>query len=98
MELGESIESAAIREVKEETGIDIEIEKFCGIYQNLTKGVVNTIWLAKPVGGNFQTSEESLEVGYFPVSQALQMVTWSNFRERIEMALDERCHPFFVAW
>lgn len=98
VELGESIELAAIREVKEETGIDIVIVKFCGIYQNLNNNVVNTVWLASPVGGAFRTSEESLEVGYFPISQGLEMITWANFRERIEMALDESQHPFFVAW
>lgn len=98
VELGEPIEFGAIREVKEETGIDIAIVKFCGIYQNLTKAVVDTIWLAEPVGGEFRTSDESLEVGYFPINQALEMVTWTNFRQRIEGALDDSTHPFCVAW
>ena len=98
VEQGESIELAAIREVKEETGIDIEIVKFCGIFQNVTVGVVNTIWLGKPISGEPQTSEESLEVGYFTIEQALEMVTWPTFRQRIEFALDESQHPFFVAW
>lgn len=32
VEEGESIAQAAIRETKEESGIDIEILEFCGIY------------------------------------------------------------------
>jgi len=98
VEQGESIELAAIREVKEETGIDIEIVKFCGIFQNVTVGVVNTIWLGKLIGGEFQTSEESLEVGFFPIEKALEMVIWPTFRQRIELALEESQHPFFVAY
>lgn len=35
VEEGESLEKAAIRETKEETGIDIKILKFCGIFQNV---------------------------------------------------------------
>lgn len=98
MEIGESIESAAVREVKEETGIDIEIVKFCGIFQNVSRGVVATVWLGRAVGGVPTTSAESLEVGYFTVEEAMEMITWANFRDRIRLGLDERQHPFFVAW
>lgn len=33
VELGESLKDGAIRETKEETGIDVEITKFCGIFK-----------------------------------------------------------------
>lgn len=98
VELGESIEAAAIREVKEETGIDVEIIKFCGIFQNLKQSVVATGWLGRAVGGELKTSEESLEVGFFTIEQAMEMVTWTNFWERIALSLDESKHPYFVAW
>jgi mutator protein MutT len=32
IEIGESIEDAAIREVKEETGLNVEVEHFIGVY------------------------------------------------------------------
>ena len=65
VEEGESIRAAVIREVKEETGFDIEVTKFCGIYQNTKSGVCATCWLANSIGGEMQTSSESLEVGFF---------------------------------
>ena len=34
MELGESIEDCAVREVKEETGLDVEITGLVGVYTN----------------------------------------------------------------
>ncbi len=42
------------------------------------------------------TSEESTEVGFFPVDTALDMITYGNFRQRIEMCLDEERQPFCV--
>lgn len=96
VEEGESLKEAAIRETKEETGIDVEIIKFCGIFQNVNKSICNTLFLAKPVGGELTTSPESLEVGFYPIEQALEMVTILNFRQRIEYCLDESKHPFYV--
>ncbi|WP_249872839.1 NUDIX hydrolase [Oceanobacillus saliphilus] len=96
VELGESLKDGAIRETKEETGIDVEILKFCGIFQNVKKSICNTLFLAKPIGGKLTTSSESLEVGFFPIEQSLKMVTVGNFRERIEYCLDNSKHPFYI--
>ncbi|WP_010094684.1 NUDIX hydrolase [Ornithinibacillus scapharcae] len=96
VEEGESMMEAAIRETKEESGIDIEITKFCGIFQNVDKSICNSLFLGKAIGGEPTTSLECLEVGFFPIAQALEMVTAGNFRERIELCLDESKHPFFV--
>lgn len=96
VEEGESLKEAAIREAKEETGIDIEILKFCGVFQNVSGSICNTMFLAKPVGGKLTTSSESLEVNFFPIQEALEMVTWKNFRQRIEYCLNENTHPFYI--
>ena len=96
VELGESLKDGAIRETKEETGIDVEILNFCGIFQNVEKSICNTLFLAKPIGGKLTTPTESLEVDFFPIEQALKMVTVGNFRQRIEYCLDRSKHPFYV--
>jgi 8-oxo-dGTP diphosphatase len=96
VEEGESLKEAAIRETKEETGIDIQVLKFCGIFQNVNHSICNTLFLAMPVGGELTTSPESLEVGFYPIEQALEMVTWKNFRQRIEYCLDESTQPFYI--
>ncbi|MEN2467309.1 NUDIX hydrolase [Ornithinibacillus sp. JPR2-1] len=96
VEEGESIKAAAIRETKEESGIDIEIIKFCGIFQNVERSICNTLFLGRPIGGVPTTSPESLEVGFFPIEEALEMVTVLNFRQRIEYCLDETMQPFYV--
>ncbi|KAA0546857.1 NUDIX domain-containing protein [Bacillus sp. BGMRC 2118] len=96
VEEGESLRDAAVRETKEESGIDIEVIKFCGIFQNVDRSICNTLFLAKATGGELTTTPESLEVGFFPIQVALEKVTHSNFRQRIEHCLKEDAHPFLV--
>lgn len=61
----ESLIEAAIREAKEESGIDIEINKFCGVFQNVDRSICTNLFLGKAIGGEPATSSESLEVGFF---------------------------------
>ncbi|MDC2866355.1 NUDIX hydrolase [Bacillus sp. BP-3] len=98
VEEGEAIPAGAIREAKEETGIDIKIVKYCGVYQNVSQCICNHLFVGKPIGGQFTTSSESLEVGYFSIEEALQMITWKNFKERILHCLDEENQPFIVTF
>lgn len=96
VEEGESLKEAAIRETMEESGIEVEITRFCGMFQNVERSICNTLFLASPIGGKPTTSPESLEVGFFPIEQALEMVEWANFRQRIEYCLDEKLQPFCI--
>lgn len=96
VEKGESLKDAAIRETKEECGLDIEITKFCGVFQNVSKSKCHTLFLGTPIGGELTTTPESLEVGFFPVGKALKMVTWKNLRQRIEYCLNQEHHPFYI--
>ncbi|MDG5471231.1 NUDIX hydrolase [Jeotgalibacillus sp. ET6] len=96
VEEGESLKDAAIRETKEESGVDIEVLKFCGIFQNVDRSVCNTLFLAKAIGGSLTTTPESLEVGFYPIEEALEMVTFKNFRQRIEYSLNADLQPFCI--
>jgi ADP-ribose pyrophosphatase len=96
VEEGESLAQAAIRETKEESGIDIELIKFCGIFQNVGDSICNTLFLARPIGGELTVNPEALELGFFPLEEALSRVTWRNFRERIEYCLKPELQPFYV--
>ncbi|WP_340009251.1 NUDIX domain-containing protein [Paenibacillus sp. FSL K6-0276] len=96
VEEGESLKEAAIREAKEESGIDIEINKFCGVFQNMDRSICTTLFLGKAIGGELATSSESLEVGYFSIEQAMNMVRWKNLRLRLEYCLNDDALPFYV--
>ena len=96
VEEGESLKDAAVRETKEESGIDIEVIEFCGVFQNVSVCICNTLFLGRPIGGELTTTPESLEVGFFPIEVALEMVTFRNFRQRIEYCLNSELQPFYV--
>lgn len=76
IELGETPEMAAIREAKEETGLDVEVGKIIGIYTDCNMEYASgdkaqSIVIAyelKVVGGElFCDREETLELKYFPL-------------------------------
>jgi 8-oxo-dGTP diphosphatase len=97
-ELGESLEAAAIREAKEESGIEVSDLVFCGIFQSVDRGIVNALFAGRCCGGAPRLSPESIEVGFFAPDEALALVTHANFRQRIEYCLDPARRPFFIAW
>jgi 8-oxo-dGTP diphosphatase len=51
---GESIEKAAIRETKEETGYDIELGEKLGVYHESSSRPIKHYYRAKIIGGDLQ--------------------------------------------
>ena len=68
---GETPEMAIVRELKEETGLTIEVEKMLGFYTRLPgqhaqpHTSVHILYGCKLVGGELTISHESLELGYY---------------------------------
>lgn len=98
VEQGESLTLALAREVREESGIDVEVVRFCGIFQTVSRSICNFLFLARPIGGSLSTSTESLEVGWYKLPEALEKITYFNFRERVERSLDRNSAPFIVEY
>lgn len=96
VELGESLREAAIREVKEESGILIEILEFCGIFQSVNRSICNLLFSGRPISGVLTTSSESIEVGWFSLPDALEKIEYGNFRQRVSMILEAKQKPFLV--
>jgi 8-oxo-dGTP diphosphatase len=66
VDLGERVEDAATREVKEETGLDVCLEALLGIYSDLERGVVLVVYTASVAGGELIVGHETRAVGFFP--------------------------------
>lgn len=66
VELGETVEQAAIREAKEETGLDIELTGLAGVYSDPGRDprghTVSIVYNAVPVGGTMQADTDAAEV------------------------------------
>jgi 8-oxo-dGTP diphosphatase len=59
LELGETITAGLRREVREETGLEVEPERLTGVYKNMRLGVVTLVFLCHPVGGAITETDEA---------------------------------------
>ncbi len=75
VEEGEDIEVAALREVKEETGLDVELIRKLTVLDNPFPGTKEThVFLGRIIGGQLNYStEEILDLQWFTPDQILQM-------------------------
>ena len=66
MEHGESIEQAAVREAKEETGLDVRLTRLVGVYSKPEQNALAVCFEAEIVGGSVQdATDEVVECRYF---------------------------------
>src|SRR5215831_2451365 len=94
MQLGESIATTAVRETKEETGLDVEITGLVGIYTDprhiiaYANGEVrqqfNVCFTARVVGGSLAGSPESSAVEFIDPTRLESLDMHPTTRTRIE--------------
>lgn len=86
---GESLAQAAIREVREETGLEVELVRMVGMYSRplwMGKGQHIAVFTATPVGGVLQPQPgEVIAIDYFDVDD-MPLLLWGQ-RQRIEDAI-----------
>jgi len=104
VEIGESVTTAVVREVQEETGLVVEVERLVGVYSNPAFQVVrykdgnvvhyiNTLMTCRIVEGTLQTCDESLELKFFhPTRLPGDML--ATHRIRVEDAIANRREGF----
>jgi 8-oxo-dGTP diphosphatase len=89
MELGETVEEAVCREVSEETGLEVEVERLIGVYSKPQKQEVVLAFRCRILGGILQETEESRECRFFLPSE-LPANTLPKHRQRIEDAISNQ--------
>lgn len=71
VEYGEKVESAAIREAKEETGLDIELDKLVGVYSDANRDprghTVTVAYTAHIVGGKLQSDSDAKDAKFVSI-------------------------------
>jgi ADP-ribose pyrophosphatase YjhB (NUDIX family) len=103
-EIGESIADTVVREVKEETGYDVEVTGIVGTYTNpghvmaYDDGEVrqqfSICFSAQLVGGNARTSAESKSVEWVEPNDVDKLPMHPSMRMRLQHALDDRKSPY----
>jgi len=104
MEPGETIAQTAMREVKEETGIEVVVVSLIGIYSDphhvveYADGEVrqqfSVCFACRPTGTVAERDDEMSEVGFFPPDAIGAMDIHPSIRLRIEHYLALRTEPY----
>lgn len=105
MDPGESAAECCIREVKEETGLDVEVARLVGIYttpHRVTTYPDGNRWQfvsmhfeARIIGGTMEISDgESTEMKFIPVSELANYDIMENHLPRIEDTMTRQVATF----
>jgi ADP-ribose pyrophosphatase YjhB (NUDIX family) len=105
MDAGESIAQCVVREVKEETGLDVEPEYLIGLYSDphhvvsYSDGEVrqqfSICFYCRLRGGMMKASDESHEVGFFSLAEIDQLNMHPSIRLRIQHYVEQREQSYF---
>jgi ADP-ribose pyrophosphatase YjhB (NUDIX family) len=102
---GESVEQGALREVWEETGLQVRMVRLVGVYSDPRNYMithypggdivhnVSLCFVCERVAGTLQLSDESTDIGYFPV-EALPEPMMPSHLIRLKDVLAQRPEPF----
>jgi 8-oxo-dGTP pyrophosphatase MutT (NUDIX family) len=94
LEAGETLDVAALREVREETGMTCELLRFIGHTEYVDrKGRQKTVayWIMAPTGGSFSPNEEVDELRWLHLDEASRQLSYSRDEELVAvlMAADQ---------
>ncbi|MFC7976710.1 NUDIX domain-containing protein [Streptomyces cinereoruber] len=104
MDMDDSLPGTAVREVKEETGLDVEITGLVGTYTDprhviaYSDGEVrrqfNVCFTARVVGGTLAISDESTELRFVAPEELDSLPLHHTQRLRIRHFLERRAAPY----
>jgi mutator protein MutT len=88
LELDETFEEGVRREVHEETGVWVTVERLTGVYKNMTRGIVALVFRCSPESGEIATSDESREVQWMALQEVIDVMV-PAYAVRVTDAVDK---------
>lgn len=104
MEMTDSLPGTAVREVKEETGLDVEITGLVGTYTDPhhiiaysdgeARRQFNVCFTARMIGGSLTISDESTELRFIAPNEIDSLPMHHTQRLRLDHFLENRTAPY----
>lgn len=69
LEIDETFEEGVRREVHEETGLWVKVDRLTGVYKNMKRGIVALVFRCTLEGGSLTTTDESREVRWLSIDE-----------------------------
>jgi 8-oxo-dGTP diphosphatase len=92
LELGENIHDGLRREVREETGLDVEAVTLTGVYKNMARGIIGLVFRCKVTGGALAPNDEATAFHWATRHEVTALMT-EAFAIRVLDALHETAAP-----
>ncbi|WP_327074188.1 NUDIX hydrolase [Kitasatospora purpeofusca] len=92
LEVTEAVEDGVRREVFEETGIKVGVERLTGVYKNVSRGIVALVFRCRPESGSERLSEESTAVAWLTPAEVSDRMA-EVYAVRVLDALREGAAP-----
>jgi 8-oxo-dGTP diphosphatase len=73
LDAGEPVEEAATREAREETGLEVALERLLGVYSQAGERTVFIAFAGRVVGGELTPGDECLETRFFSPDELPEM-------------------------
>jgi 8-oxo-dGTP diphosphatase len=92
LELAETIHDGLRREIREETGLDIEPGPLTGVYKNMPRGIIALVFRCKITGGHLTPNDE-VTAFHWADETAIRQLTSEAYAVRLLDALHEGAVP-----
>jgi len=91
---GEEVTVAAIREAREESGLDVRLDGLINIYSYPGRPIVVVVYKASVIAGDLRVDEESIEAGLFTRGEIpWEQLAFRSTREALEDFYTGVLHP-----
>jgi 8-oxo-dGTP diphosphatase len=74
LELHETIQAGLVREVREETGLEVEPQALSGVYKNMRRGIVALVFRCRIIGGEPRPTREAKQVSWLSPDQVRDLM------------------------